>query len=128
MRALATSAAAGLLLVATLTGCGTSTDGASSTTTASAEAEPPADTAVVRVAGMAFTPASVTIRAGQSVTWRFDDNAIPHNVTGTAAGASGFKSPILATGTYTHRFDQPGTYPYKCSLHPDMTGTVVVTG
>jgi plastocyanin len=38
-----------------------------------------------------------------------------------------FKSPVLGTSeTFGHRFDAPGAYPYFCSLHPKMTGTVVV--
>ncbi|MGW0172340.1 cupredoxin domain-containing protein [Rhodococcus sp. NPDC003322] len=127
MRALATSTATALLLLGTLAGCGDSTDTPSTVPTPSAEATLPADTTVVRVAGMAFTPATVTIRVGQSVTWQFDDNAIPHNVTGTGAAATELKSPILATGTYTKQFDTPGTYAYECTLHPNMTGTVVVT-
>lgn len=127
MRAFAASAATALLLAGVLAGCGESTDTASTGTTSDGDTTLPADTAVVRVAGMRFTPAIVTIRAGQSVTWVFEDNELPHNVTGTGAATSVLRSPILESGTYTKRFDDPGIYPYECTLHPDMTGTVQVS-
>lgn len=125
MRVLATI----LLVAAVVTGCASTPENAAppgDTKPVAAEGLP-ADTAVVRVAGMRFTPATITIRAGQSVTWRFDDNGLPHNVTGTGAAVDALRSPILASGVYTTVFDTPGTYPYECTLHPEMTGTVVVT-
>ena len=70
----------------------------------------------------AFTPAAVAIPPGATVTWRFEDGAIPHDVKGGGMDSGGPQSK----GTFTHRFDQPGTYDYRCSLHPAMTGRVEV--
>jgi amicyanin len=79
--------------------------------------------AEVRMAAYAFRTPSLTISAGQAVRWTNDD-AVEHSVTfdGTEPG-----SPLLLpTGTYVHRFDTPGTYPYHCTPHPFMKGVIVV--
>ena len=65
---------------------------------------------------------SLTITAGQSVTWRFADGTIAHNVR---VGST--TSPTLTTGTWTYQFTAPGTYQYVCTLHPLMTGSITVT-
>ena len=72
--------------------------------------------------GVAFSPAKVEIAAGESVTWRFADKSLAHNVVG-----DGFKSALKRSGTYVHEFDEPGTYSYRCTVHPGMKGTVVVS-
>ncbi len=82
---------------------------------------------VVEVANMAYAPAMLTIRAGETVTWNFDDRGVTHDVTGIGAAKSVLRSQLMRTGSYTHAFTEPGTYEYTCSLHPDMRGTVVVT-
>lgn len=80
---------------------------------------------VTRVAAKqnTFTPRAVQVPAGTTVTWTFEDGQVPHDVKG--AGLDSGKPK--AKGTYTHAFDQPGTYDYRCTLHPGMTGKVVVT-
>jgi plastocyanin len=61
---------------------------------------------------------------GQSVTWHFDDAGVPHTVT---AGDGSFDSPVMTSGTFTHRFDKAGSYDYICTIHPtQMKGTIVV--
>jgi plastocyanin len=70
---------------------------------------------------LTFVPAAVQVPAGTTVTWQFKDGSVPHNVQ-----ADGFKSENLTKGTFQHRFDQPGTYAYVCTLHAGMTGRVVV--
>jgi plastocyanin len=106
-------AALGLVLLA---GCSNDDQGP-------AAAAPPATGATRIVAkANAFTPAAVSIPPGATLTWSFEDGAIPHDVKGGGMDSGGPRSK----GTFTHRFDQPGTYDYRCSLHPGMTGRVEV--
>lgn len=77
----------------------------------------------VSIAGFAFRPQAITVKAGASITWSNDD-ASPHPVT-FRDGSAGAKS--LSPGqTFTRMFDKPGTYDYFCSFHPYMTGHVIV--
>jgi hypothetical protein len=75
----------------------------------------------VTVAGFAFGPGSVEVEAGDSVTWSNDDEA-PHTATG-----DDFDTGTIASGASASvTFDTAGTFDYVCSIHPQMTGTVVV--
>jgi plastocyanin len=76
----------------------------------------------VTIKDLAYTPEKLTVAAGATVTWVWQDGAIAHDVKG-----DGFKSKVIAEGTFPHRFDQPGTYQYRCTLHPTMTGVIEVT-
>ena len=79
----------------------------------------------VDIAGFVFNPGSVSVKVGDTVTWTNKDGA-PHTVT-VSAGPEIFDSGSLAKGmSYSHTFTKPGTYQYKCSIHPRMTGLVVV--
>jgi len=70
-----------------------------------------------------FGPATVTIRAGTTVTWVNNDGDL-HTVT-SSQGL--FASPGLDPGdTFAYRFTAPGTYPYFCAVHPHMKGTILV--
>ena len=80
----------------------------------------------VKVAGMAYSPASVTIDVGQSVAWHFADRGIGHTVVGRGAASTLLHSPMLGYGDYVQTFDEPGTYLYYCTLHPQMKAAVVV--
>jgi plastocyanin len=71
---------------------------------------------------LAFAPETLTIEAGDTVTWTWKDGAIDHDVSG-----DDFKSEVMSEGTFDHRFNEPGTYDYVCTLHPNMTGTIEVT-
>ncbi len=78
---------------------------------------------VVAISDFLFSPSSITVSPGTTVTWTNMDSS-PHTVTGT-----GFDSSVLSTGeSYSHRFDQPGSFPYICTIHPSMQGTVIVQG
>ena len=77
----------------------------------------------VSIANFQFTPAEVTIAAGESVTWVNDDGA-PHGLE-YQDGSAG-KDLLLPGASYNRRFDQPGTYDYNCSVHPYMTGRIIV--
>ena len=72
-----------------------------------------------------FSPATVTIAAGRSVTFRF--GSVPHNVF--FAAASGAPADITAptsSASVARTFSTAGTFTYECHVHPGMTGTVVV--
>jgi len=77
----------------------------------------------VFIQGMAFNPSTITVTAGTAVTWTNKD-AMTHTVTSNPAL---FNSGGLTQGaTFTFTFANPGTYSYKCTIHPSMTGTVIV--
>src|SRR5579862_341381 len=70
-----------------------------------------------------FAPATTAVPAGSTITWTNRDD-VPHNIVSTEQK---FKSPVLDTDeNFSHTFDAPGTYKYYCSIHPKMTGEVVV--
>ena len=82
-----------------------------------------ADATQIVVDNFSFAPASAAVAVGTTVTWTNHDD-IPHNVVSPERK---FKSPVLDTDeTFSHRFEAAGTYKYYCSIHPRMTGQVVV--
>ncbi len=79
----------------------------------------------VTIDNFVFEPARLTVKAGTTVTWLNRDD-IPHTV---AAKDRLFKSKVMDTDeSYSFTFSTPGEYAYFCSLHPHMTGTIVVEG
>ena len=77
----------------------------------------------VAIGNFAFSPATLTVPSGTTVTWTNQDDMV-HTVT---AADRAFSSKGLETGdTYAHTFTAPGTYTYFCALHPRMTATVIV--
>jgi plastocyanin len=80
-------------------------------------------TAEVTIDNFSFRPQSLTVAAGTTVTWTNRDDT-PHTVV---SDDGVFKSKARDTDEkFSYMFDQAGTYPYHCSLHPKMTGQVVV--
>ena len=80
-------------------------------------------TAEVKVDNFSFGPATLKVAVGTTVTWTNRDD-IPHTVVSTEKV---FKSKVLDTDEkFSFTFDKAGTYPYFCSIHPKMTGSVVV--
>ncbi len=78
----------------------------------------------VGIDNFAFAPATLTVKAGSTVTWTNHDEE-PHTV---AATDGSFHSPGMGTGaTFSHTFPTAGKFDYVCSIHPMMHGTVVVT-
>jgi plastocyanin len=84
----------------------------------------------------AYSPNPIEVTVGQTVLWTNDDSAF-HTVTSGSAGApdvgkafdSGLAGPEALTTkgkTFEHKFDTAGEYPYFCTLHPAMVGTVIV--
>ena len=86
-------------------------------------ANPAKEGAKVSIANFAFAPAEITIAPGESVTWTNDDGA-PHGLEFND-GAPG-TDLLLPKASFSRRFDQPGTYDYNCSVHPYMTGRIIV--
>ena len=76
----------------------------------------------VAIADFSFGPAEVTTTVGGSVTWTNGGQA-PHTVTFTGGPDCGRIAPA---GTVTRTFDAAGTFAYICTIHPSMTGSVVV--
>jgi plastocyanin len=103
--------------------------GCSSYQAPSAPAAATASTAggsAVTIKNFAFDPAVLTVKAGTTVTWQNQDGA-PHAIASDSGAPAAFTSSQLATGaSYSFTFSQPGTYTYHCSIHPSMTGTIVV--
>jgi plastocyanin len=77
----------------------------------------------VSIDNFTFNPQKLTVKAGTAVTWTNKDD-IPHAI---AAVGKEFKSKVLDTdNSFSFTFITPGSYEYFCSLHPHMTGTIVV--
>jgi plastocyanin len=82
-----------------------------------------AKTAEVKIDNFSFSPATLTVAVGTTVTWTNHDD-IPHTVVSTDGV---FKSKVIDTDEkFSYAFSKAGTFPYFCSVHPKMTGTVVV--
>jgi plastocyanin len=88
-----------------------------------ANAQPSAATAGVKIDNFSFGPQTLRVPIGATVTWTNSDD-IPH----TSVSTDGvFKSKVLDTDEkFSYTFTKAGTYPYYCTIHPKMTGTVVV--
>lgn len=88
-----------------------------------AQTVPAAEGVTVAISNFAFSPSSVTVKQGTTITWKQEDS-VPHTVTGDKGGPD---SQLLKSGeTYTYKFENPGTFAYHCATHPKMKGTVVV--
>jgi plastocyanin len=79
--------------------------------------------ALVHIANFTFAQPAITVKPGSTVTWVNDDD-IPHTVV---AVDKSFKSKVLDTGDrFSFTFAKPGQFAYFCSIHPHMTGKVIV--
>jgi len=105
-----------LILAVLLSGCTAERTETQPATTATTNA--------VDITGSAFSPATITVEKGTTVGWKNKDN-IAHTV---AALDDSFTSETLnQDDTYSHTFDEVGTFEYECSIHPSMRGRVIVT-
>jgi plastocyanin len=94
------------------------------TPSATATLAPAARQVGATIQNIAFSPTSITVARGTTVTWTNLDS-VAHTVT---ADDGSWGSGTLGHGaTYSHVFTSPGTYTYHCAIHPFMTGTVMVT-
>ena len=88
-----------------------------------ANAEPSAAAASVKIDNFVFGPQTLTVPVGATVTWTNSDD-IPHTSVSTEGV---FKSKVLDTDEqFSYTFTKAGTYPYYCTIHPKMTGKIVV--
>ena len=108
-------AATGLCALVALGGCTSPSEGR-------ADAPPEPGDAVVELVGLDFAPRSVQVPVGRRVVWRWTDSVV-HNVV----SEDFVSSKALDGGTYVVRFDRPGSFAYRCTLHTGMDGTVTVT-
>jgi plastocyanin len=114
-----TAVAAGTVrITASLTAGGVTKTGTTTVTARVASAS-----AAVVAPAIAFQPATVDVSAGGTVSWTFA--SIPHDVTFTTAGAPS-DVPLLQDGSASRTFPNNGTFGYRCSIHPPMTGVVRV--
>ncbi len=92
-------------------------------TRVSANDQTSAATAEVKIDNFTFGPQTITVPAGTTVIWTNKDD-IPHTSVSTEGV---FKSKVLDTDEkFSYTFTKPGTYPYYCTIHPKMTGQIVV--
>jgi plastocyanin len=82
-------------------------------------------TTEVKIDNFSFGPAALTVTVGSTLTWINRDD-IPHTVVSTDDPKT-FKSKVLDTDEkFSFTFTKAGTFPYFCSIHPKMTGKVIV--
>ncbi len=76
----------------------------------------------ITIRNFAFEPATLTVKAGTTVTWTNEDS-VSHQVHSEGV----FDSPALSKGeSWEYTFSESGTYDYICSIHPSMKGTIIV--
>jgi plastocyanin len=79
----------------------------------------------IKIAGFAFTPNTLTIKVGTEVRWTNYDT-VNHNVTSDTGNV--LSSPSISQGqSWSHVFEQAGTFAYHCGIHPSMVATITVT-
>ncbi len=109
-------------IVAATLGAATATALAALVLPGSADTAPQA--IAVSIDNFTFTPPTLTVKAGTTVTWTNKDD-IPHGIAATNNAFA--KSRALDTDdSYSFTFTAPGTYQYFCYIHPHMVGTIVV--
>jgi amicyanin len=115
VEAVGVALAASLTVPATIRSSDSADDGTRASKSASAE---------VQIDNFSFSPKIITVPAGTTVVWTNHDD-VPHVV---ASGDDKFaKSPVIDTDqTFSHTFTSAGSYTYFCTIHPHMTGKVIV--
>jgi plastocyanin len=80
----------------------------------------------VHIVDFAFEPATITVEVGTTVTW-INDGPTDHTSTAYEGGDKIWDSEILSAGqTYSYTFEEAGSFPYLCALHPSMTAQLEV--
>lgn len=84
---------------------------------------PPTGANAVSIQNYAFSPSTLTVKAGTTVTWTNSDS-VSHNIV---SDSGVFESPSIANGqTYSYTFNTPGTFSYHCGIHPSMKASIIV--
>jgi plastocyanin len=90
---------------------------------------PPANVRVVRIRNFAFEPAQLSVTSGTTVYWINCEVDNPVNSHTTTSDTGIWDSPLLAPagrGVFDFQFNNSGTFPYHCTPHPQMEGTITV--
>ena len=107
-----------LIAVLSLSAC-SSGNGASTTTTSSQSVSGNS----ISIVNFTFSPQTLTVSAGTTVTWTNNDSTTHRPISDTGVFDGGNLAP---NATFSFTFNTAGTFPYHCSIHPSMTGTVIV--
>ena len=108
-------------MLTVVTACGSSSSGGA--TPAVGSGAVPKNTVVIK--DFKFTPSSLSVAVGTKVKF-INEDSTPHTATGTGSSALINSGNLNQNQTYTVTFTKAGTYTYSCTIHPYMTGTVVV--
>jgi plastocyanin len=92
-------------------------------TTSSTSSAPPASGSSVTLSNFAFSPATLTVKVGTTVTWTNKDTATHTVVSDTGVFGSG---NLATNASFSYTFSTAGTFTYHCSIHPNMKATVIV--
>jgi len=112
-----------LVLACSFSGC---TSAQSPPTTTPTTPAPTGGSNQIAIKNFVFSPATLTLKSGTTVTWTNQDGA-PHQVASDPGTPVAFSSDSLANGaSYQFTFTRPGTYTYYCTIHPSMKGTIIV--
>jgi plastocyanin len=107
-----------------------SSDSSSSSSSSSGNAastSTPTASDSVSIKNFAFSPANITVKVGDTVTWTNNDT-VAHTVTADSGSSDAPDSGNIAPGTtYSFKFTKAATYIYHCAIHPNMQGSVTVT-
>jgi plastocyanin len=116
-----------LLALAVFAGCGSSSGGigAANSPTATAATISGSTQNQVEVSDFQFSPSTLTVKVGTTVTWKGVSGA--HTVTSDDSAPMQFDQPIAEGATVAITFTQAGTYEYRCSIHKSMRGKIIVT-
>jgi plastocyanin len=110
-------------VIAGVSGCGSS----SSSTPAGSSSGAGAGRTGVTIQNFAFNPATVSVKFGTVVVWTNQDNTA-HTATSDPGAPTSFDTGNISQGnTAVFTFQTPGSYPYHCSIHTYMKGTITVT-
>jgi plastocyanin len=115
----------GLALALLAAGCGSSGGGSTASTSSSASDGP---VTKVSMKNIQFNPKTVTVNVGTTVEW-VNDDSVSHDVTKDTGPGPPFSSGSGNLGggdTYKITFNAPGTVGYECTVHPGMSGMIIV--